>query len=101
MALGKQTPKDGLARSDATGRAAASSGLTRRQVEQAVAVVSQMVESELAQRGAVRIKALGTFTVKLRAPRVGRHPITGEALAIPERKTVQFKPAKNLVQNQG
>ena len=96
MALGKNPAKRNTSR-DAVGRAAGMLGLKRRDVEQAIAVTSAVVRMELALSGQVRIKHLGTFKLKARAPRMGRHPVTGAPLPIPARTQVHFTAAKPLI----
>lgn len=44
----------------------------------------------------VNIVDFGKFTVRTRAERQGRNPKTGEAITIPERKTVTFRPSKRV-----
>lgn len=44
----------------------------------------------------VVLSNFGTFCIKNRAPRTGRNPHTGEAVPIPARKIVSFKPSKAL-----
>lgn len=44
----------------------------------------------------VTLVGFGSFSVVDRAPRVGRNPKTGEAVPIPSRKVVKFRPGKNL-----
>lgn len=51
----------------------------------------------------VKISGFGTFTVRKKAARRGRNPLTGETITISQRKVLTFKPGvvlKNLI-NQG
>ena len=50
----------------------------------------------LEQGQSVTLPGVGTFKVVDRAERQGRNPKTGEAMTIPARKAVTFKPAKAL-----
>ncbi len=43
-----------------------------------------------------QMPAFGTFSVKSRKARTGRHPRTGEVINIKASRTVGFKPAPNL-----
>lgn len=45
----------------------------------------------------VLLPELGKFEVKLRKARSGVNPNTGEKIEIPEKKTVTFKPSKQLL----
>ncbi len=44
----------------------------------------------------VQISGFGTFTVKKRAPKIGRNPKTKEEKLIPERFGISFKAGKHL-----
>ncbi len=53
--------------------------------------------TELLGRGVtVALPGVGRFVVTERSPRVGRNPKTGEAVNIPAKRSVKFKPAKDL-----
>lgn len=56
---------------------------------QAVAIV-------LAEHGECRIPGVGVLKIVERAERKGRNPKTGEAIVIPARKALTFKPAAQL-----
>ena len=47
----------------------------------------------------VKIKDLGTFKVVTTKPRKGRNPKTGEAVEIPAKKTLKFRPSPNFIKN--
>lgn len=42
----------------------------------------------------LELRNFGVFEVKTRKPRIGRNPKTREAVPIPERRVVKFKPGK-------
>lgn len=44
----------------------------------------------------INISGFGSFSVTTRAGKTIVHPSSGEKIDVPERKTVTFKPAKNL-----
>ena len=44
----------------------------------------------------IRITAIGILQVRKRAARMGRNPATGEAIKIPAKKKIAFRPAKEL-----
>lgn len=46
----------------------------------------------------VTLVGFGSFSIVERAPRVGRNPKTGETVPIPPRKSVKFRPGKELIQ---
>lgn len=47
----------------------------------------------------VKIKDIGTFKVVTTKPRKGRNPRTGEAVEIPAKKTLKFRPSPNFIKN--
>ncbi len=44
----------------------------------------------------IRMAGLGILQVRKRAARMGRNPATGEAIKIPAKKKIAFRPAKEL-----
>ncbi|MBM9537235.1 HU family DNA-binding protein [Desulfobulbus alkaliphilus] len=44
----------------------------------------------------VTLSGFGSFSVVDRAPRTGRNPKTGEAVPIPSRRVVKFRPGREL-----
>lgn len=70
--------------------------LKRAQAEKAVEAFIAAVHQVAASGGALRIPGFGSFEVRERAARKGRNPQTGAELDIPARKTVVFRPGKDL-----
>jgi len=70
--------------------------LTTGQAETALSALVDTVQKALSDRQAVKIHGLGQFSVVRRAARQGRHPRTGEPLAIPETLAVKFSPWQDL-----
>lgn len=58
-------------------------------------LIDQFLE-EIKKEGKLNISGFGVFTLKKRPARKGRNPKTGEAVDIPARKTISFRPS-NLV----
>ena len=77
-------------------RLAEDANLYLYQARNALDKMSKIIEEELRAGNAVRLNHLGTFTAQTYAPRVGRDPRTNEALTIPARKKLVFKPKKAL-----
>ena len=55
-----------------------------------------VIEDEIRNGGEVPMKGLGKFKVQHRKARVGRNPLTGEAIQIPAKTVVKFSVAKAL-----
>ena len=56
----------------------------------------KVIASELKKQGKMTCSSFGTFRVSKRKAREGRNPRTGESIKIKARKSVRFKPSKNL-----
>lgn len=70
--------------------------LQPRDVELAVnCMIKQMTEAlESGER--IEIRDFGSFNLKIRQPRLARNPKTGEAVKMPSKSVVHFKPGKQL-----
>lgn len=73
-----------------------STGYPKYRVSEALDVIRQALAECLASGDVVKINGLGTFSIKLRAARKGRSPITGEAVTIPPKYVIHFVPGKDL-----
>ena len=57
----------------------------------------QAITEEALERGEeVRISGFGVFRVINRQPRTAHNPVTGEAVEVPARKSISFKPSSDL-----
>jgi len=63
-------------------------------VDLAVKAVLGALTNALTQGDRIEIRGFGSFSLHYRAPRTGRNPKTGEAVALPARHTPHFKPGK-------
>ena len=50
----------------------------------------------LATEGRIELRNFGVFTVKNRKARKARNPRTGEAVMVPEKKVVTFRPGRMM-----
>jgi len=71
---------------------------TRKQAEEVLASVLTAVAGALASGERVDVRGFGSFILKETKARQGRNPKTGEPIQIAAKKTVAFKPAKDLEQ---
>jgi integration host factor subunit beta len=76
--------------------AAANPHLYHRDVERIVNVIFDQIIEALARGERVELRGFGAFTVKHRAPRVGRNPRTGASVAVEEKYVPFFKTGKEL-----
>lgn len=44
----------------------------------------------------IELRGFGVFQIKKRGRRIGRNPKTGEAVPVPERRVVTFKPGLDM-----
>jgi DNA-binding protein HU-beta len=75
---------------------AKGSGLTKSDTEKAVNSFITVMEGTLKKGNDVTLVGFGSFSVKKTAGRSGRNFKTGATINIPPRKSVRFKPGKNL-----
>ena len=64
--------------------------------EEAAALLNWVLElfkSTLQKGEPIAIHEFGKFTVRSKLPRTGRNPRTGEAVIIPSRRVVSFRPS--------
>lgn len=71
-------------------------GLSRPEAEKILNAFLNAVEDALCKDGNLSIRHFGSFVVRERKERTGKHPGTGEPLHIAASKTVVFQPASNL-----
>jgi integration host factor subunit beta len=76
--------------------AAANPHLYHRDVERIVNVIFGEIVEALARGDRVELRGFGAFTVKHRAPRIGRNPRTGASVAVSEKYVPFFKTGKDL-----
>ena len=62
----------------------------------AVAAILDAMHDTLGRGHRIEIRGFGSFSVKRKAPRVGRNPRSGESVAIPEKRVTYFKPGMAL-----
>ena len=76
--------------------AATNQYLYHRDIERIINVVLKEIVEALARGDRVELRDFGAFTVKHRAPRIGRNPRTGAAVAVAEKFVPFFKTGKDL-----
>lgn len=71
-------------------------GCSKREAKEIVNSFFDELKEALMRGEDVKLTAFGTFEVKTRQGRLGRNPQTGEAVIIPERRTIRFRPSQAL-----
>ncbi len=70
--------------------------LTKKQGQQMVEDLVGLITTHLKKGERVKIAGLGILQVRNRAARMGRNPMTGEAIQIKASKKVAFRATKDL-----
>lgn len=76
--------------------AEANPELGRRHVEMVVNTIFDSMRDALLGGDRIEIRGFGSFTVRVRRPRMGRNPKTGVTVNIGEKKVPFFKVGKEL-----
>lgn len=71
-------------------------GYKVEEAKKALEVVLEVITEALAKGEKVTVSGFGTFSVRTRKARTAVKPRTKERIEVPARKTVAFKPSKEL-----
>lgn len=72
--------------------------ISGRDSYRAVTAVLEAIAHLVRWHGQVTIKGFGSLKRRMRKGRSYRHPRTGEAVRVPDKTTIYFKPSANLVE---
>jgi integration host factor subunit beta len=70
--------------------------LALKDVELAVRCIIEQMNQALSSGQRIEIRGFGSFSLRTRAPRIGRNPKTGESVALAKKHVPHFKPGKEL-----
>ena len=70
--------------------------LALKDVELAVKCIIEQMNQALAAGERIEIRGFGSFSLRVRPPRIGRNPKTGESVALAKKHVPHFKPGKEL-----
>ncbi|MDP8233682.1 MAG: HU family DNA-binding protein [Candidatus Saelkia tenebricola] len=71
-------------------------GYKQTEVKKIVQLTLDAISDTLINGKNIELRNFGVFKVKTRKPRQGRNPKTGEAVPVPQRRVVVFKPGLEL-----
>ncbi len=73
--------------------------LKRKDVERIINMFLDILENTILYKKEekIQLSGFGTFYIKVRQPRIGRNPRTGDLYKIPVRYNLTFKPSQNFV----
>ena len=70
--------------------------LSQEAVKRVLVEMTNLIGESVKSGEDVSITGFGVFKAKTRKSRVGRNPLTGEQINIPERRSISFKAGKEL-----
>ncbi len=73
-------------------------GFSKQISESLIDEFFSLIVKNLRDENKLKISKFGTFTIRIKKPRIGRNPKTKEEKDISERKVVLFKPSKEFKQ---
>ena len=76
-------------------------GLTQIQVKAIIQRVFDGITETLLHEGRLELRNFGVFEVKQRRPRRARNPRTGQAVTVPAKRVVTFKPGREMEERVG
>ena len=71
-------------------------GLNKREFKDMVDAFFDVISAELVAGGEVKLSGFGNFQMRVKAPRPGRNPRTGELIPIAARRVVTFHASQKL-----
>ena len=71
-------------------------GMTQSDASRIIECAFEAIAKSLSEGRRWELRDFGVFEVKVRAPRIGRNPLTGEQVPVSERRVVAFHPGKRM-----
>ena len=85
-----------MTKKDIIMKIADDTGMKQVDVKEVVQRTFDMITESLERGKKVELRNFGVFKVKQRKSRMGRNPRTGDAVPVPSRKVVVFKPGLKM-----
>ena len=83
-----------MTKNDMVRKIAAEVGIQQIAAKQVIQMVLDGIIECVATEGRIELRNFGVLEVRTRKPHKSRNPKTGEAVMVPQRKTVVFKPGR-------
>ena len=80
----------------ATRLAEKTKDMSKKQANELLDTLFKFIVADLKKGNRVRIPGFGILQVRKSAARMARNPATGEAISVPAKKKIKFRPAKEL-----
>jgi nucleoid DNA-binding protein len=83
-----------MTKKDIAKKIAEATGVPQMKVAEIVQMLFDGITEILVEEGNIEFRNFGVFKVKKRKARPARNPRTGEAVTVPSRRTITFKPGR-------
>ena len=87
-----------MTKKDIAKRMAVELGMTEVKARGVIQKTLDLIVTAIDDNGGIELRNFGIFKVKERSPRLARNPRTGEEVRVPGKRTVVFKPGKEMAQ---
>ncbi|MDD5252107.1 MAG: HU family DNA-binding protein [Patescibacteria group bacterium] len=85
-----------MTKAQAVAAVATKTGMTKKDVAATMSAIYDLAMSEVKKNGVFTLGDFGKLVKAKRAARMGRNPMTGEAIKIPAKTVVKFRLAKGV-----
>jgi len=86
----------GVTKKDIVNEISSEVNLTQRMIRAVLMRYYDILKRELKNNNRIEIRNVGVWKTKLRKPKIGRNPKTGDVVLIPERRVIVFKAGKEF-----
>ena len=86
-----------MTKKDIANKIAEAIGVPQMTVKEIVQMLFDGITEVLVEEGNIELRNFGVFKVKERKARKARNPRTGEAVMVPTRRVVTFKPGREMM----
>jgi len=87
-----------MTKADITEKIYSQLGFSKKESSDLLESILSIMKSTLEDGEKIKITGFGNFEIKQKKDRIGRNPMTGEALTIEARRVLTFKPSMLLRQ---
>lgn len=85
-----------LTKSEMLNTLADKTGLKKKEVQAVLDAQNELLIKVLKKEKKYKLQGLGIFTIKKRAARMARNPMTGEPVKVAAKTVIKFRVAKSL-----
>ncbi len=85
-----------MIKADLVNKIAKEMNISKQEAETGINFFFQTIKEALLRGEEIELRGFGSFRFRKRGSRAGRNPRTGEAVLVPSKKVLYFKPSKIL-----